>query len=69
MYKSCEICECEDCRKGTYRNDSWLCPIFNKQICDVCCYYDSKDVKGTDLSTRCKSLRCKHYKEVTKCLK
>jgi len=60
-YKSCEVCDCEDCKKGTYRDESWFCPVLKKIICDVCCYYDSKDLKGIDLSIKCKSVRCQYY--------
>ena len=62
-YKPCEVCPCADCKKGDYRHGSWLCPIFNKQICDICCIYDTKD-PNLNLVIKCKSLRCKHYKEV-----
>ena len=66
MYKSCEVCNCGDCRTGNYRDGSWFCPALQKQICDICCWYDSKDVEGIDLSTKCKSLRCNYYKEEIK---
>ena len=62
-YKPCEICECGDCRDGSYRNDSWFCPVLQKQICDVCCYYDMRDPYFGDIAMKCKSMRCKHYKE------
>jgi hypothetical protein len=62
-YKSCEVCNCVDCKKGTYRIGSWYCSVLKKQICDICCYYDKVDIKGQDLTLKCKSLKCKHYRE------
>jgi hypothetical protein len=61
-YKPCGICKCTDCRDGIYRRASWVCPIFSRQICDVCCLYDSKD-PNLNLVAKCKSLKCSHYKE------
>jgi hypothetical protein len=59
-YKPCEVCRCEECQTGEYREGSWFCPIQQKQICEVCCHFDSKDEGGEDLSIKCKSLKCKH---------
>jgi hypothetical protein len=58
-YKPCEVCKCGDCKSGTYRIDSWICPLFNKQICDICCYYDTQPLN----KLKCQSLKCKYYKE------
>ena len=62
-YKSCELCDCGDCKEGTYREGSWFCPVLQKQICDVCCYYDMDAIEYKDIRIKCKSIRCKHYKE------
>lgn len=61
-YIPCEVCLCIDCREGSYRDGSWFCPVLRKQICEVCCYYDSKDPTW-EIEKKCQSIRCKHYKE------
>jgi hypothetical protein len=58
-YIPCEVCKCEDCYKGTHRSGSWYCPVLEKQICDVCCHYDTKSELGLD----CLFILCEHYNE------
>lgn len=53
-YKPCEVCKCGDCEIGAYREGSWWCPFFKKQICSICCQYDMT------AREKCKSLRCEH---------
>jgi hypothetical protein len=62
-YKACEICNCEDCKIGTYRNGSWYCPALSKQICDICCYYDMDGIEYINIRELCKKLKCQHLKE------
>jgi hypothetical protein len=65
FYKSCEVCNCGDCKNGNYRLYSWFCPVLRKQICDVCCYYDIDDYDGESIRMKCKSLKCEYYVEHT----
>lgn len=56
-YKSCKVCNCENCREGLYRIDSWYCPLYKKQICDICCFEDNQYIN----KLKCMSLKCKYY--------
>ena len=63
-YIPCGICNCDDCKKGTYREGSWFCPAWNKQICEVCCYYDMDSIEYKDIRDKCKSLKCNYYPSI-----
>jgi hypothetical protein len=60
FYKACEVCSCQDCKSGKYRNGSWLCPVLRKQICEVCCKYDVGDNSGESFRMKCTSLKCEY---------
>jgi len=64
----CECCTCTECKQGIHRDGHWYCPVFNCQICDVCCYYDMDGmpttVKGctyNDVRKYCKKSGCPVY--------
>lgn len=63
LYNFCEVCDCDDCKKGTYRYGSWHCPVLNKQICDVCCYYDTDAIEYNNIRKQCKEINCEYLKE------
>ena len=67
-YKPCEVCDCEDCKKGTYRHGSWLCPVLNMQICEVCCCYDMDAIdvwvqgkKYKNFRNKCDEVGCRKH--------
>jgi len=64
IYKACQVCDCEDCTKGTNRDASWYCPVFKKQICDVCCIYDLQDAVYAEIRAKCRKAKCIHFKEI-----
>ena len=61
-YIPCEVCNCEDCKKGIHRSGSWFCPALKKQICEVCCYYDMDAIEYKNVRKLCKKLKCQHLK-------
>jgi len=64
VYTACEVCDCDDCKKGTNRSSSWHCQAFNKQICDVCCTYDLQDAVYAEIRSKCRKVKCVHFKEI-----
>ena len=67
QYKACEICTCDDCKTGKYREASWHCTAFNCQICDCCCKYDMNaeqmTINGKTVKhprKKCMKVKCKH---------
>ena len=58
-YKPCEVCDCEDCKIGRYGRESWYCPILEKQICNICCVYDTDET----MRNECKRLNCPYFVE------
>jgi len=63
-YIPCQICKCKDCLKGTYRINSWFCPILKKQICDICCHFDMDAIEYKKIRKQCIKTNCKHYAEL-----
>jgi len=61
-YKSCEFCNCEDCKTGKYRQDSWFCPVLKIQICDICCCYDMDSIEYSNIRKACKKMKCENYR-------
>lgn len=55
-YKTCKVCNCSDCKIGTFDRESWYCPILKKQTCDICCLDTILELK-----LKCQSIKCIHY--------
>jgi hypothetical protein len=60
-YIPCEVCKCGECQVGKYRSGSWYCPLLKRQICEVCCYYDTQSEMA---GVVCENLHCQHFKDL-----